>query len=287
MNIIMCLPPTQAYRQHVHVEYACEVASILSPPELKTRSLEPSTFPQTADSAQRGSQIEERKEEITSKYSPTNRFKDTDLQTASVEMKTQQTDPLLHKPTVLPTASRDPVYEEITDKYPVNYKITDNDPVNEENTDKYPVNVKITDNLVNEENTEWPVYVELTNGNVYGCDIIVSATGVVPNTQWIKMAGKNEKMLDVLELAEDGGIIVDSEMRSNVKNVYAAGDVCTVNWSAQSATWFPVSGDSTHHHHTHTHTHTRTLSPHTHTCTPSPYTHSHTITVMYGNLTVF
>lgn len=28
----------------------------------------------------------------------------------------------------------------------------------------------------------WPVYVELSNGKVYGCDLIVSATGVVPNT---------------------------------------------------------------------------------------------------------
>ena len=30
---------------------------------------------------------------------------------------------------------------------------------------------------------EWPMYVELTNGHVYGCDFIVSATGVSPNTR--------------------------------------------------------------------------------------------------------
>jgi len=29
---------------------------------------------------------------------------------------------------------------------------------------------------------DWPVYVELTNGQVYGCDFVVSATGVTPNT---------------------------------------------------------------------------------------------------------
>lgn len=29
---------------------------------------------------------------------------------------------------------------------------------------------------------EWPVYVELTNGKIFGCDLILSATGVVPNT---------------------------------------------------------------------------------------------------------
>lgn len=27
----------------------------------------------------------------------------------------------------------------------------------------------------------WPVYVELTNGKIYGCDFLVSATGVTPN----------------------------------------------------------------------------------------------------------
>ena len=143
---------------------------------------------------------------------------------------------MLHQRTVSHTASKDSVYEENTDQCPVNYKITE----------------------------EWPVYVEFTNGKVYGCDIIVSATGVVPNTQWIKLAGKNEKMLDVPELAEDGGIVVDEEMRSNMTNVYAAGDVCTVNWSAQSATWFPVSGTQYRPSLTTITTHTRTRS-HTHT----------------------
>ena len=30
--------------------------------------------------------------------------------------------------------------------------------------------------------SDWPVYVELTNGRRFGCDLVVSATGVVPNT---------------------------------------------------------------------------------------------------------
>ena len=30
------------------------------------------------------------------------------------------------------------------------------------------------------ESGEWPVYVELTNNKVYGCDFVVSATGVLP-----------------------------------------------------------------------------------------------------------
>lgn len=29
----------------------------------------------------------------------------------------------------------------------------------------------------------WPVYVRLTNGKTFGCDFVVSATGVVPNME--------------------------------------------------------------------------------------------------------
>ena len=43
-----------------------------------------------------------------------------------------------------------------------------------------------------------------------------------------------------MKLAEDGGIVVDSEMRTSVDDVYAAGDVCTPKWSQQSALWFQV-----------------------------------------------
>lgn len=28
----------------------------------------------------------------------------------------------------------------------------------------------------------WPIYVVLSNGKIYGCDFLVSATGVIPNT---------------------------------------------------------------------------------------------------------
>ncbi len=87
--------------------------------------------------------------------------------------------------------------------------------------------------------TDWPVFVRLSNGRVYGCDVVVSATGVSPNTGWLREAINDDREL---KLAEDGGIIVDSEMRSSVPSVYAAGDVCSVDWRDHSRTWFPVSG---------------------------------------------
>ncbi|XP_053110004.1 pyridine nucleotide-disulfide oxidoreductase domain-containing protein 1 isoform X2 [Hemicordylus capensis] len=69
----------------------------------------------------------------------------------------------------------------------------------------------------------WPVYVELTNGKVYGCDFIVSATGVVPNVQPF-LDGNN------FTLGEDGGLKVDKYMHTSLPDIYAAGDICTTSW---------------------------------------------------------
>ena len=39
-----------------------------------------------------------------------------------------------------------------------------------------------TDSSAKCSEDHWPLHVKLTNGKVYGCDFIVSATGVLPNT---------------------------------------------------------------------------------------------------------
>ncbi|XP_051011498.1 pyridine nucleotide-disulfide oxidoreductase domain-containing protein 1 [Acomys russatus] len=69
----------------------------------------------------------------------------------------------------------------------------------------------------------WPVYVELTNGKIYGCDFLVSATGVTPNIDPF-LHGNN------FDLGEDGGLRVDDQMRTSLPDVYAAGDICTACW---------------------------------------------------------
>ncbi|KAL7370513.1 hypothetical protein ABVT39_002898 [Epinephelus coioides] len=73
------------------------------------------------------------------------------------------------------------------------------------------------------ENGSWPVYIQLTNGKTFGCDFVVSATGVVPNTEPF-LHGNN------FALAEDGGLQVDDHMMTSEPDVYAAGDVCTACW---------------------------------------------------------
>ncbi|XP_018556010.1 pyridine nucleotide-disulfide oxidoreductase domain-containing protein 1 isoform X1 [Lates calcarifer] len=69
----------------------------------------------------------------------------------------------------------------------------------------------------------WPVYIQLTNGKTFGCDFIVSATGVVPNAEPF-LYGNN------FALADDGGLQVDDHMMTSEPDVYAAGDVCTACW---------------------------------------------------------
>lgn len=70
---------------------------------------------------------------------------------------------------------------------------------------------------------DWPVFVELDNGTVYGCDLVVSATGVIPFTDPF-LPGNS------FEVAEDLGLKVNTNLETSVPDVYAAGDVCTASW---------------------------------------------------------
>lgn len=38
-------------------------------------------------------------------------------------------------------------------------------------------------NATPSEDISWPVYVELSNGKIFGCDFVVSAIGVTPNIE--------------------------------------------------------------------------------------------------------
>lgn len=78
---------------------------------------------------------------------------------------------------------------------------------------------------------EWPIYVQLTNGKVVGCDLVISATGVAPNS--------NIYGLEDLQRGEDGGLLVDWELKTSEKDVYAAGDVCAANWP-KAKHWFQM-----------------------------------------------
>lgn len=58
--------------------------------------------------------------------------------------------------------------------------------------------------------------VKLDNGDVLDADLVISATGVAANIQFLEGSG----------LETDFGIMVNDRLQSNVTDIYAAGDVC-------------------------------------------------------------
>ncbi len=58
--------------------------------------------------------------------------------------------------------------------------------------------------------------VKLDNGDVLDADLVISATGVAANIQFLEGSG----------LETDYGVLVNNRLQSNIPDVYAAGDVC-------------------------------------------------------------
>jgi len=84
------------------------------------------------------------------------------------------------------------------------------------------------------EISDWNIWAELSNGELIGCDLVVEATGVIPNsTLW-------KRDCEQLKLADDGGILVNEYLETNVPDVYAAGDVCSADWAAKSVHWTQI-----------------------------------------------
>ena len=65
------------------------------------------------------------------------------------------------------------------------------------------------------------VYVKVSSGRVYGCDLVISATGVCP-------AG--DMYRNVVEVDTEGGVEVDHNMLTSDPDIYAAGDICSASW---------------------------------------------------------
>lgn len=87
-------------------------------------------------------------------------------------------------------------------------------------------------NMSKDNDLDKLVKVELTNGKVYECNFIISATGVIPNSNFELRCGKH------LDIANDGGIKVDWKMETSLPNIFAAGDTCTVDWNSEC--WFQM-----------------------------------------------
>ncbi len=97
-----------------------------------------------------------------------------------------------------------------------------------------------------EKETDWPLWVRLTNDKLIGCDFLVSATGVTPAVSFMPASFLR---------GPDGGLLVDARMRvrrleqqrqrtcevspGGVCSVYAAGDAACVQWP-RSSNWFQM-----------------------------------------------
>ena len=64
--------------------------------------------------------------------------------------------------------------------------------------------------------------VKTIDGAVLDCDIVVITIGVRPQTDWLRDSE--------LQLDERGGIVVDDKLRTNVEDIWAAGDCTSVEW---------------------------------------------------------
>ncbi|XP_051158669.1 pyridine nucleotide-disulfide oxidoreductase domain-containing protein 1 [Leptopilina boulardi] len=80
-------------------------------------------------------------------------------------------------------------------------------------------------------NDNWPVIVELSNGEIIECDLVISATGVIPNANLLG--------LEDLKKGEDGGYLVDWKLMTSMEDIFAAGDVCSANWDLATH-WFQM-----------------------------------------------
>lgn len=81
------------------------------------------------------------------------------------------------------------------------------------------------------DNSEYPVEIILSTGKKLQCDLVVSATGVHPRSDF--------KTKSKFDLSEDGGIKVNAFMQTSLPNIYAAGDLCTANWDV-ARHWFQM-----------------------------------------------
>ena len=73
--------------------------------------------------------------------------------------------------------------------------------------------------------------VTLKSGRVIECELVAAALGVVPNSEFLLSSG--------ITLSDRGAVVVNRHLRSSIANVYAAGDVASVE-GEQLLLWEPA-----------------------------------------------
>ncbi|KAF0991066.1 hypothetical protein HZS_3625, partial [Henneguya salminicola] len=112
---------------------------------------------------------------------------------------------------------------------------------NEDILPSYPENVTIffDDKIFSIVSEDDKLNVTTTKGQTFTCDFLICAIGVVPNTDLTKTT--TNKII----LNQENAIMVDDNMRTSVKDIYAAGDCVSLNIlpddSSHPNLWFQMN----------------------------------------------
>ena len=109
-------------------------------------------------------------------------------------------------PSILPTVLDADMSKLVLDKIPENISIFTNHKALKIESENKKINKVLIKDISSDEDKE------------IDADILISATGVIPETELAKKAG--------CKIGETGGVIVNNKCETNVKNIYAVGD-CT------------------------------------------------------------
>ena len=100
--------------------------------------------------------------------------------------------------------------------------------------EKHGVSIKIGEKLVKIEGAPRAERV-VTDKASYKADLVIAALGIKPNTEFLQGSG--------VLLSGNGAVITDREMRTNIADIYAAGDCATVySHIAGENVYLPLGG---------------------------------------------
>ncbi len=99
---------------------------------------------------------------------------------------------------------------------------------------------------VTDDDDDWPLQVKLSNGHIYACDLVISATGVLPNTEFMRQSDKHTPFV----MLNDQSLEVNDKLQCRMKtpegsyfsaDIFAAGDCCSlVEGEEGSPHWFQM-----------------------------------------------
>ncbi|WP_160671494.1 FAD-dependent oxidoreductase [Clostridium sp. C8-1-8] len=101
--------------------------------------------------------------------------------------------------------------------------------------EKNKVNLNLNSKVISFREIEDGIEATVENGNTIKADIVISAIGVSPDTEFLKDSG--------IALGERGHILINSTMETNLEGVYAGGDaVEVIDFVNGNKTAIPLAG---------------------------------------------